>query len=68
MSDNISAIFGGLEGAGLTAYEVSQGAPVGITQATPGGLISVGTSATANSITPIILIIAIAAVLIFVLR
>jgi len=67
-SSGIAGIIGGLESAGLTAYQVSSGAAVNITQAVPGGLLTVGTAATATTLLPIILIVAIAAVLIFVLK
>ena len=67
MSDPAS-IIGALAGAGTEAYLLSSGQPVGVTQAIPGGVLSFGTSATTNALLPIILIIAIAVVVIFVLK
>jgi hypothetical protein len=62
MSD-LASVIGALSTTGVEAYEIAQGAPVTTTQVTPGGLVSVGSSAISQGLLPILLIAAAAIVL-----
>jgi len=62
---DLASVIGALDTTGVTAYEIAQGAPVSVTQATAGGVLSVGASATANAYLPIIIVIALALVAYF---
>lgn len=65
---NLASVIGALSTTGLEAYEVAQGAPVTISQVTPGGLTSVGSSAISQGLLPILLIAAAAIVLYLILK
>ena len=65
---NLSSIIGGLESTGLTAYEVSNGAPVNITQAVPGGVVTVGSAATTTTLLPLIFLVLAALVVFFLVK
>lgn len=60
---SLASVIGALSTTGLEAYEVAQGAPVTVSQVTPGGISSVGGAAITQSLLPILLIAAAAIVL-----